>query len=229
MKICAYCGRENRDDAANCSGCGEDTFQSDAPAQDQPTDDPDNLVTLTKCAKLADADLIVSLLEAAGIQAFIPDEHLMQNIGFNLNTYGYVRVQVRPQDYAMAKELTSKSEEPPASSQPSTPGNKKVIASLAMGQLLDIMERLKKQAIPAEIRTVTQASGVEISEILVEEGDFDRGCDVVEAWDAEQQAAAKSRSKVRCDQCGSQNYERIPHDKLGHVYRCKDCGNEFIS
>jgi predicted RNA-binding Zn-ribbon protein involved in translation (DUF1610 family) len=228
MKICAYCGRENRDDAANCSGCGEDKFQSDTPAQDPLADDVDDLVTLAKCAKLEDADLIVSLLEGAGIQAFIPDEQLTQTFGFNLNSSGGVRVQVRPQDYAIAKELLPTPEAKPANSQPSVPGNKKVIASLAMGQLLDIMERLKKQAIPAEMRTVTQASGVEINEILVEEGDFDRGCDVVEAWDAEQQAAAKSRSKVRCDQCGSQNYERIPHDKLGHVYRCKDCGTEFV-
>lgn len=228
MKTCAYCGRENRDDAVNCSGCGETEFGATAPAQDPPADDADDLVTLAKCAKLEDADVIVSLLEAAGIQAFIPDEQLTQTFGFNLNSSGGVRVQVRPQDYDMAKELLPAPEATPASPQPAVPGNKKVIASLAMGQLLDIMERLKKQAIPAEIRTVTEASGVEVNEILVEDGYFDRGCDVVEAWDAEQQAIAKSRSKVRCDKCGAQNYEPIPHDKLGRVYRCKDCGNEFI-
>lgn len=44
---------------------------------------------------------------AAGIVAFIPDESLMQTIGFNLNTFGYVRVQVTPEDYDTAKTVLS--------------------------------------------------------------------------------------------------------------------------
>ena len=47
------------------------------------------------------------MLESNGIETFIPDQHLMQAIGFNLNTYGYVRIQVRRKDYANAKELLS--------------------------------------------------------------------------------------------------------------------------
>jgi hypothetical protein len=31
----------------------------------------------------------------------------MQNVGFNLNTHGYVRIQVLPKDYEAAKELLS--------------------------------------------------------------------------------------------------------------------------
>ena len=56
----------------------------------------------------------------------------------------------------------------------------KTIASLEVGQTGEILDRLKKQAIPAEIRTTTQESGLEMSEILVEDSYFDRGCDVVE-------------------------------------------------
>jgi hypothetical protein len=40
-------------------------------------------------------------------QAVIPDQFLMQNVGFNLNTYGYVRIQVSPKDYEAAKEVLS--------------------------------------------------------------------------------------------------------------------------
>jgi len=62
-----------------------------------------DLVTLLTCRTLAEADLIVSRLEGAGIGAIIPDEFLMQAVCWNLNTYGYVRVQISPKDYEAAK------------------------------------------------------------------------------------------------------------------------------
>ena len=109
MKKCTYCGRENEDDASHCSGCfQDDRFQSDPPEK---MDDQEELVTLISCQKLIDADLVAARLDSAGIETFIPDEHLMQAIGFNLNTYGFVRVQVRRKDYTNAKELLSKPED----------------------------------------------------------------------------------------------------------------------
>jgi hypothetical protein len=53
--------------------------------------------------------MLVSRLRAAAIEAFIPDQCLMQTIGFNLNTFGYVRVQVTPKDYERAKALLEQS------------------------------------------------------------------------------------------------------------------------
>jgi hypothetical protein len=64
-----------------------------------------DLVTLIGCRTLTEADLIVSELRASGISAFIPDEFLSQAVAWNLNTYGYVRVQVSPKDYESAKEF----------------------------------------------------------------------------------------------------------------------------
>ena len=64
-----------------------------------------DLVVLTRCRTLLEAELIVSRLDAAGIYAFIPDQFLMQAVTWNLNTYGYVRIQVSPKDYAAAKEF----------------------------------------------------------------------------------------------------------------------------
>ena len=69
-----------------------------------------DFVTLLRCRTLLEADIIVSRLESAGIQAFIPDQFLMQSISWNVNTYGFVRVQVPPTDYAAAKEFLSASE-----------------------------------------------------------------------------------------------------------------------
>ena len=64
-----------------------------------------DLVTLVSCRTLVEADLVVSRLRAEGIEAFLPDESLMQVIGWNLNTYGYVRVQISPKDYEAARDL----------------------------------------------------------------------------------------------------------------------------
>jgi hypothetical protein len=66
-----------------------------------------DVVNLLTCRTLGEADMLVARLETAGIPAFIPDQFLMQNIGFNLNTFGYVRIQVSPKDYEAAKELLS--------------------------------------------------------------------------------------------------------------------------
>ena len=62
-------------------------------------------VTLTTCRTLADADLLATQLRAAQIPVLIPDESLITNIGWNVNTYGYVRVQVQSQDYDAAREF----------------------------------------------------------------------------------------------------------------------------
>jgi hypothetical protein len=128
MKTCAYCGKENDDDAVCCRECGTEGFKESA-AEDKPAEpvpqEPEfepaklefltptpqemqmDLVNLMRCRTLGEADLFVAHLETAGIPAFIPDQFLMQNVGFNLNTYGYVRIQVSPKDYEAAKEILS--------------------------------------------------------------------------------------------------------------------------
>ena len=66
-----------------------------------------DLVTLVACRTLGEADMVVSRLRAAKIEAFLPDESLMQTVGWNFNTFGYVRVQIAPKDYDAAKDLLS--------------------------------------------------------------------------------------------------------------------------
>ena len=56
------------------------------------------------CRTLPEADMIVSDLQGAGFEAFVPDEFLMQNFSLP-NAFGFVRVQVAPDDYAAAKDL----------------------------------------------------------------------------------------------------------------------------
>ena len=62
-------------------------------------------VTLTRCRNLVEADLLAMRLRAAEIPVFVPDEFLMQSISWNVNTYGFVRLQVPPSHHQTAREL----------------------------------------------------------------------------------------------------------------------------
>jgi hypothetical protein len=119
MKVCPYCGNEIDGDAASCDACGSDS--GDTPAKLEfivPTPEQMEMdfVTLLRCRTLVDADLIVAQLESAGIAAFIPDEFVMQNVGFSMNTRGNVRIQVSPKDYEEAKDFLSAGAAPSGSS-----------------------------------------------------------------------------------------------------------------
>ena len=117
MKKCSFCGHENADTAANCTECDTELGgPGEAPPEDapletfnipplSPAEKHKDLVTLLTCRTLIEADLIASRLRGVGIETFLPDQQLMQTIGWNLNTYGYVRVQISPADYDNARAL----------------------------------------------------------------------------------------------------------------------------
>jgi len=124
MKTCPYCGAEYPDDTSCC--VIDETPLSPPPAAPPADADPVttatppaefeippltdeqrqmDLVTLVRCGTLISADLIASRLRAAGIDAFIPDQSVVQTMGYNLNAVGYVRVQVSPADYDQARDI----------------------------------------------------------------------------------------------------------------------------
>jgi hypothetical protein len=127
MKRCAYCGRENADQATQCRECGSADLKpaEDAVAAEQgraqaepslparvlekievrpPAETEGALVTLVTCGTLGEADLIVSDLESVGIGAFIPDQFAVQNFSLP-GVLGSVRVQVAAHDFAAAQEF----------------------------------------------------------------------------------------------------------------------------
>ncbi len=112
MKTCDYCGRKNSDEVVCCSGCGRnDVFKADAPPELPKLDAQDEFVTLATCQNLPAADQMVTCLDAAGIEAFVPDESLMQWLPFFYTiTFGFIRVQVRRKDLSRAQELLSDAE-----------------------------------------------------------------------------------------------------------------------
>jgi hypothetical protein len=122
-KTCVYCGRDNTDDATHCQECGGVEFKEFTPSSAEtvpradegsqlfvpikPDEKDHTWVTLLRCRNLLEADLYKTRLEAADIPAFIPDEFLLQAIAWNVNTYGWVRLQVPPSRYEDAREILS--------------------------------------------------------------------------------------------------------------------------
>lgn len=117
MKKCPSCSTEYPDNAVRCArdqAFLERVVEATSPEPEGPNYDfppltvegrGKHFVTLVNCGTLPAADVIVSRLRAAGIEAFIPDETLMQVMGGVMNPFGCVRVQVTPKDYDAAREL----------------------------------------------------------------------------------------------------------------------------
>ena len=104
----------------------------------------------------------------------------------------------------------------------------KTIALLEVAVADELVERLKNEAIPFEIQTATQESGLDYTDIMVEDGVFDRACDVAEAWEADRIAKSERHSNRRCPSCGSSHLDNMGAARLGGVvWKCRDCGNTF--
>ena len=120
MKKCSYCGAEYPDDAVICA---VDHTPFERPAEPPKSEEPKepqyrfpplsdeerqhDFVTLVTCTTLPAADVILGRLEAAGIEASVPDESISNLMGGGLSAFGFVRVQVASRDYDAARELLS--------------------------------------------------------------------------------------------------------------------------
>ena len=126
MKKCPYCGVEYPDDAEICAADQTPLERTVEPVAPQPAkpkqseydfvplaekDYRSTWVTLALCRTLVVADMAAARLRAAGIEPFLPDERLMQAVGLLYNTFGYIRVQVSPEDYVAARNLLTESDD----------------------------------------------------------------------------------------------------------------------
>ncbi len=107
----------------------------------------------------------------------------------------------------------------------------KKVASLEMAQAATLSERLKAEAIPVEVRTIKDDSGLDLREIFVEDNYFERACDVAEKWEGDLIEEQDRQRNKHCPKCGSLHLEYISFDNpdLGFFWKCVECGNEFPS
>jgi hypothetical protein len=69
------------------------------------SDDAQDLVTLTQAPDLATARLVQGLLQSAGIDCFIPDEHMLSQASYLSGVAGGLRLQVRTADRERAQTM----------------------------------------------------------------------------------------------------------------------------
>jgi Zn finger protein HypA/HybF involved in hydrogenase expression len=103
----------------------------------------------------------------------------------------------------------------------------RTLANLPSAAAAALLERLQRESIAAEMLTCAEESGLEANEIVVEDAEYERACDVAEAWDAERIAEAEKHATRRCPKCRSPRLDCVPHEKLDFVYQCVECGSQF--
>jgi hypothetical protein len=106
MKKCPYCGHENDDDATVCVICHTELVRPAPDIDPQLTDPALALVVLASFKCVEEAGVLKSRLEAAGIEACIPEElspHLFLTL--STNPIESVTVRVAARDYEAAKQL----------------------------------------------------------------------------------------------------------------------------
>ena len=116
MKTCSYCGRQNDDTAIACSECGSGIVSLPPPEIDPQLIDPAGaLVVVGSFDTIAQASLLLTRLEAAGIEACIPEEYGSQ-LSSNVIPLGCVTVRVAAKDFEAAKAIAVGMAETEASS-----------------------------------------------------------------------------------------------------------------
>jgi len=110
MKSCAYCGRENLDNATNCRECGTDEFQGVTPPETKEIvtataeTAAETSVELQRCNDAERLERITRILDSAGIayrRSALPEMFDLGKIGAGENAQ--VIINVSRKDYAMAR------------------------------------------------------------------------------------------------------------------------------
>jgi hypothetical protein len=105
MKKCAYCGRDNEDMAVACRECGEE-FEALSDPAPQLIDPALSPVIVGTFGSLEEANWLAARLEAAGIEAFIPEEFASQ-VFSAVVPFELVTVRVAAKDYEAAKAIVA--------------------------------------------------------------------------------------------------------------------------
>lgn len=111
MKKCAYCGCPNEDTAVGCAECGEQFETSSSPDPEPQALDPAlSPVIVAQFNSLQQASVLAGRLEAAGIQASIPEEYSEQIFS---GVVGLERLTVRvaAKDYEAAMAVVAEGDQ----------------------------------------------------------------------------------------------------------------------
>src|SRR5690349_3559629 len=104
----------------------------------------------------------------------------------------------------------------------------KTVATLPPQDADEVVNLLAKEHIPCEARIADEGSGLDTTDVLVEDANYEKACDVIENWQ-ESVAAERQRKHIRhCPKCRSQDWEQVEDAYYANanltVLRCKGCG-----
>jgi len=158
MKKCAYCGCPNEDTEVGCAECGEQLETSSSPDPEPQALDPAlSPVIVAQFTNLQQASVLAGRLEAAGIQASIPEEYSEQIFS---GVIGLERLTVRvaAKDYKAAMAVVAEGVEATSTSVP--PGSSGTEARPERG----LAEMGAAEASNQEARKLCESCGAEIPE-----------------------------------------------------------------
>jgi len=101
----------------------------------------------------------------------------------------------------------------------------KSLATVDLDAARGLAAQLKRAGIACETRSVTEESGGLATELVVEESRYDAACNIVDAWLEDQSIKAR----LICPKCHLPGLERMPHDSVEVLFKCKDCGWEVLA
>jgi hypothetical protein len=112
MKKCPYCGHENVNEARLCEICHTELEPAPQAPRDPQAEDPALAMRVVATfANVVDADVFKTRLEAAGIEAFIPEEYTPQILWAAIvSPLEGVTLRVAAKDYDAARALYESAE-----------------------------------------------------------------------------------------------------------------------
>ena len=101
----------------------------------------------------------------------------------------------------------------------------KSLATLDPDSAVGLVEHLRNAGIACQSQVAIEESGIPVAELLVEDTQYDTACDLVDKWldDVAREA------RMICPTCRSPHLERVPHDSVEVLFKCKDCGSEILA
>ncbi|SPE59743.1 hypothetical protein SBV1_3480004 [Verrucomicrobia bacterium] len=104
----------------------------------------------------------------------------------------------------------------------------RTVVSLPPQDAAEVVKLLDQEHIFCEARIADGGSGLETTELLVRDDEYDRACDAIENWQAAIAAERHQRLTRRCPKCRSQDWEKVEDAHYANanltVLRCKACG-----
>jgi hypothetical protein len=106
----------------------------------------------------------------------------------------------------------------------------KTVASLPPQDVADLAEVLGNEGIVCSAQLSHPQSGLDTTDLLVDDVDYERACDVIETW---VQAGGEEESRAttprpRCPKFRPQSWEQVEDADYERVelpvFRCKECG-----